>query len=81
MCFLTALGGDLFAQGIERELRELDIDLSCALRLPRSTPRLTCLVADERGDMLCAINDMAIYRHQTVDYFARHLDRLNRAGR
>lgn len=28
--------------------------------------------------MLCAINDMAIYRHQTVDYFARHLDRLNR---
>lgn len=76
--FLTALGGDLYAQGIAQMLEGLGIDLSLCLRLADEHTSTYLFIADERGDMSVAVNDMAIYRHQTPAYFERMLPELNR---
>ena len=76
--FLTALGGDLYAQGIAQMLEGLGIDLSLSLRLADEHTSTYLFIADERGDMSVAVNDMAIYRHQTPAYFERMLPELNR---
>lgn len=76
--FLTALGGDLYAQSIAQMLEGLGVDLSLSLRLEGEHTSTYLFIADERGDMSVAVNDMAIYRHQTPAYFERMLPVLNR---
>ena len=76
--FLTALGGDVYAQSIDRLLSGMGIDLSLSLRLPDEHTSTYLFIADERGDMSVAINDMGIYRHQTRAYFESVLPELNR---
>lgn len=76
--FATALGGDLYARGIAETLEGMGIDLSLSLRLEQEHTSTYLFIADEKGDMSVAVNDMAIYRHQTPAYFARLLPELNR---
>lgn len=76
--FVTALGGDLYARGIEGALAGMGIDLSLSLRLPGEHTSTYLFIADERGDMALAVNDMDIYRHQTRAFFEGILPELNR---
>ena len=75
--FLTALGGDVYADAIERQLTDMGIDLSLSLRLRDEHTSTYLFIADEKGDMSLAVNDMDIYRHQTLSYFESVLPALN----
>lgn len=75
--FLTALGGDVYADAIESLLTGMGIDLSLSLRLRDEHTSTYLFIADEKGDMSLAVNDMDIYRHQTLSYFESALPALN----
>ena len=47
----------------------MGIDLSLSLRLQNEHTSTYLFIADEKGDMSVAVNDMGIYRHQTRAYF------------
>lgn len=76
---LTALGEDAYAAQIERSCEELDIDLSCALRVPGGRTSTYVFLGDSDGDMALAVSDMEICEELTPSYFAQHLDFLNGA--
>ena len=76
--FLTALGGDVYAENIHAALTGMGIDLSLSLRLQNEHTSTYLFIADEKGDMSVAVNDMGIYRHQTRAYFESVLPELNR---
>ena len=76
--FCSVLGGDVYAENIEALLSGMGIDLSLSLRLKGEHTSTYLFIADEKGDMAMAVNDMGIYRHQTPEYFARVLPDLNR---
>ena len=76
--FLTALGGDVYAENIQAALTGMGIDLSLSLRLQNEHTSTYLFIADEKGDMSVAVNDMGIYRHQTRAYFESLLPELNR---
>lgn len=76
--FLTALGGDVYAENIHAALTCMGIDLSLSLRLQNEHTSTYLFIADEKGDMSVAVNDMGIYRHQTRAYFESVLPELNR---
>ena len=78
MRFLTALGGDVYAENIHAALTGMGIDLSLSLRLQNEHTSTYLFIADEKGDMSVAVNDMGIYRHQTRAYFESVLPELNR---
>ena len=76
--FCTVLGGDVYAESIKGQLRAMGIDLSLSLRLKDEHTSTYLFIADEKGDMALAVNDMGIYRHQTRAYFESILPELNR---
>ncbi len=71
---LTAYGGDLSGQRLERSCAQLGLDLSQALRLPGETTSTYLYLADQTGEMALAVSDMDICQRITPEYLA---DRLN----
>ena len=76
--FCSVLGGDVYAENIEALLSGMGIDLSLSLRLKGEHTSTYLFIADEKGDMAMAVNDMGIYRHQTRAYFETILPELDR---
>lgn len=75
--FVTAIGGDSFAELVERELLREGLGLAAALHAPEESTSTYLYVTDERGDMVSAISDMRISLRQTPDFFRDRLDFLN----
>lgn len=59
---ITALGGDLYGDGLRESCRALGMDLSHALCLPEQRSSTYLYVLDGDGDMLVGIADMDITR-------------------
>lgn len=76
---LSAYGYDNNAQMIIDGCKQVGIDLSHALVDSLGSTSTYVALHDERGEMQLAISDMDICKHLTPDYFAQHLDTLNRA--
>ncbi len=75
---LTALGDDRSGETV-RALSP-GVDFSHALILPERATSTYLYLTDETGDMLLAVNDMAVTDELTPAYFAEHLDVLNSAA-
>ena len=80
VCFLTALGDDLFADRILRSCTELGIDISRARMVSGGTSSVYLFLSDSNGDMVMAVSDMRICEEITPDYLASHAEVLSRAG-
>ena len=76
--FLTALGGDVYAENIHAALTGMGIDLSLSLRLQNEHTSTYLFIADEKGDMSVAVNNTRSSVHQTRAYFESVLPELNR---
>lgn len=76
---LTAYGDDLYGERVAASCSELGIDLSRALRLPGGSTSTYLYLADEKGEMALAINDMEICNSITPDYLAGQLTLLQNA--
>ena len=79
VCFLTAVGGDVYGDALLNSCRELGIDMSMSLVLPGERSSVYLYVTDERGEMQLAVSDMEITGRITPAAAAAHLQRLNRA--
>lgn len=67
-CMLfTAFGSDVLAEGLKAECKRLGMDISGALTVEGRSSIYLC-VHDETGDMLTAINDMALMQELTPAY-------------
>jgi len=67
---ISVVGEDLYGQSLLARAQEIGLDVShCAImKHKRSSTYLALL--DEAGEMVSAINDMAIIEHLTPDFFA-----------
>lgn len=77
---VTAVGGDVYGQGILSSCRELGIDLSLARIMPDMRSSTYLYVTDETGDMEIGIADMEITSCITPAHIAVHMDALNSFG-
>jgi len=73
---LTAFGNDTLADSLCAACGRLGIDISHALTADGATGTYLCL-HDETGDMLSAVNDMAIMQAMTPEYAARVMPVIN----
>ena len=74
---VTAVGGDVYGQGILDSCRELGIDMSLARILPERRSSTYLYVTDETGDMQIGIADMEITECITPEYLASRMDEIN----
>ena len=74
---VTAVGGDVYGQGILDSCRELGIDMSLARILPERRSSTYLYVTDETGDMQIGIADMEITECITPEYLASRRDEIN----
>lgn len=74
---LSALGDDLYGDGILRSCKELGIDLSMSRVIKGESSSTYLYVTDESGDMCVAVNDMGITERISPDAIAQHMERLN----
>ena len=75
--FLTALGGDLYAQKITDSCSQIGIDLSRALRCPDMESSVYLCVNDERGDLMAGVSDMELCTMISSDYIRNNIDFIN----
>ncbi len=74
---VTAVGGDVYGQGILESCRELGIDMSLARILPERRSSTYLYVTDETGDMQIGIADMEITECITPEYLASRMEEIN----
>ena len=74
---ITALGGDLYGDGLRESCRALGMDLSMSLFLPDRRSSSYLYVTDESGDMHVGISDMEITRCLTPEVLAPHREAIN----
>lgn len=74
---VTAVGGDVYGQGILDSCASLGIDMSLARILPDKRSSTYLYVTDETGDMEIGIADMEIVSCVTPEYIQSHLKQIN----
>ena len=74
---LTVLGDDAFADKIRREASRMRLDLHLCPVIPGGHTGTYLYLLDEQGDMVAALNDMAIYEHMTPDFIASNFAAIN----
>ena len=74
---ITALGGDLYGDGLRESCRALGMDLSMSLVLPDRRSSTYLYVTDESGDMHVGISDMEITRCLTPEVLEPHREAIN----
>lgn len=75
----TALGTDMHADRIITSCRNLSIDLHSA-RVQDVSTSTYLYVADENGDMACAISDMEVCDYLTPSFFEKHMGLIDYAA-
>lgn len=70
---ITALGEDMYAQGLRDHCRRAGIGLTHAKTVPGGRTSTYLCINDARGDMALAVSDMEIYTRLTPDYLAQKL--------
>ena len=79
-CFLTALGGDIWAQQAEADCLRLGMDLGCAVRVPDGKTSTYLFLTEPDGDMALAVCDTAISRAITPAALEARMAVLNGAA-
>lgn len=77
---ITALGEDANAQQVRQGCREQGIDLSHSLLVPHGRTSTYLCLNDEKGEMVGAVSDMAIYDALTPAFLQTKLEIINRAS-
>lgn len=78
--FVTALGSDSFADGIETELTALGVDMSAAERIPGTNTSTYCYICDAAGDMVAAVCDTGACNLFTPEFLEKRLPLLKSAA-
>lgn len=73
---VTAFGGDASANEIKEACARLGIDASLSVTMPNERTSTYLFIADERGDMALALNDMEIYSSLAPDLLAARIGEL-----
>lgn len=73
----TAFGSDMTAEMLRRSCTDLGIDVSHAITAEGSSCVYLC-VHDDTGDMMTAVNDMALTRYLSPDYARQVSEWINR---
>ena len=76
---LTALGGDAWAERIEKSCRELGIGLDRAIRVPEARTSSYLCVTGPDGDLALAVCDADIAKYIGPDVLEQHIDWLSGA--
>lgn len=76
---ITVLGDDSFAGEVRRSAGETGLDLSHSATIPGGRTSSYVFIADRDGDMVQAVNDMAIYEAMTPAFLSQRLDFINGA--
>jgi pseudouridine kinase len=74
---ITALGGDVYADRIRDDCARRGVGLTYAMSFPDAFTSTYLFIADERGDMALAINDMSIHERLTASALLPALPWLN----
>ncbi len=76
---LSAFGDDINGDRVASLCSEIGIDLSHAQRIPGAATSTYLYITDEKGEMILAINDMAICEKITPEYLEENLELLQNA--
>ncbi len=76
---LSAYGDDMNGDRVASACSKIGIDLSRAQRVAGGTTSTYLYITDEKGEMVLAINDMAICEKITPQYLEENLDLLQNA--
>ncbi len=77
--FITAFGGDSFADGLKRSLEALGIDISHSLTLDDERSSVYMCLNDISNDMFIGLSDMDVLDRLTPQYLSEKLDVINNA--
>ena len=77
--FLSALGGDQFADLLQRHARTVGYDMSQCAYDPDMQNSVYICINEPSGEMSVAVNDMSVCELITPDFMARQLPHLNRS--
>jgi len=76
---ISAVGDDLYGQNLLAQARETGLDVSQSMIVKGERSSTYLAVIDEAGEMVAAINDMAIIEHLSPEFFAPLLPFLTKA--
>ncbi len=74
---ITAFGDDFYAEKLKDDCRALGIDISHSLCVGNAGTSSYLFIADDTGDMICAINDMDIYSRMDRAFLSSELSVIN----
>ena len=74
---ITAFGGDTFAMELLKDCGKRGIDIGMSLVLPDMKSSMYLYVADRKGDMQMAVNDMGITDSISPKFLESRFERLN----
>ena len=77
---LTVVGDDAYAKEIQKNCRELGIDLSHSLTAPGQRTSAYLCLNDADGEIVAAVSDMDIYQRITPAFLESRLELMNRAS-
>ena len=75
---ITALGGDDRAQILHADCKKLGVKLNHAISFPDASTSTYLYIANADGDMLIAVNDMAIHERLTPEALSPLIAEVNR---
>ena len=62
VCFVSAIGQDVFGNGMYQYCKDIGIDMQYCMR-PKQNSSIYLAIMDNKNDMALAINDMSILKH------------------
>jgi len=77
--FVAAIGDDVYGDSVYKLCADAGIDMSMCRRIKGGRTSTYLYVTDEKGEMLMAVNDMALSSSITPSYLALLRDKLNAA--
>lgn len=77
--FITAVGGDPFADNIMSQCKALGMDMSMSVQIPNMRSSTYLYVKDETGDMHIGISEMDVIQCITPEVIRKCMDRINEA--
>jgi len=76
---ISVMGDDLYGQNLRAQAQEIGLDVSHCLVMEGESSPVYLALLDEAGEMIAAINDMAILERLTPDFFAPLMNFLKQA--
>lgn len=75
--FISVFADDFYSSKLKETLIDLDVDITHSLNVKNARTSTYLFISDNNGDMVCAINDMDIYKKLDVDFLKTKIDVIN----